>query len=189
MKKVFFNLWYLLQKPPWDTGISPPELMAYIQTHPPGRALDLGCGTGTNVITLAEHGWQATGVDFALPAIRKARRKARQARMEAQFLAESVTRLVQVNGPFELILDMGCFHNLAAAEKAVYIRNLERLLAPGGSYLLYGFFKADGTTGIGLEEADVASLADRFQLLDRTDGFNPGGQPSAWFTFTRGQIL
>ena len=185
MKKIFFNFWYLLQKPPWDTGISPPELMAYIQTHPPGRALDLGCGTGTNAITLAQHGSQATGVDFALTAIRKARRKARGAGVEAQFLAESVTRLEGVHGPFELILDMGCFHNLAAAEKALYIRNLERLLAPGGIYLLYGFFKSDGNSGIGLEQADLAALADSFQLVDRTDGFNRRRQPSAWFTFTK----
>ncbi|MCK7512216.1 MAG: methyltransferase domain-containing protein [Desulfobacterales bacterium] len=58
---------------PWDTNITPPEVMEFIAETPPGRALDLGCGTGTNAIALARHGWQATGVDFAPKAVHKAR--------------------------------------------------------------------------------------------------------------------
>ena len=74
MRRAFFSLWYLFSKPPWDTGIPAPELVRAIANRPPGRALDLGCGTGTNVRYLAEHGWQATGLDFAPSAIAQARR-------------------------------------------------------------------------------------------------------------------
>ena len=38
----------------------------------PGRALDLGCGEGADVIWLAQHGWQATGIDISATAIRHA---------------------------------------------------------------------------------------------------------------------
>ena len=80
LRRLFFNIWYyqsgIFQTPPWDTGISPPELINYLESHTPGLALDLGCGTGTNVITMAEYGWQVTGVDFVRRAISKARDKA-----------------------------------------------------------------------------------------------------------------
>src|SRR5579885_2975421 len=77
-----FTIMYWRGRPPWDTGISPPELVEAIegpQALPPGRALDLGCGTGTNALYLARHGWQVTGIDFAAPAIEQARRKAQAA--------------------------------------------------------------------------------------------------------------
>ena len=74
-RRFLFHYWYFRQ-PPWDTGISPPELLEFIQNHRAGRAIDIGCGTGTNVITLAQAGWDVTGVDFAPRAIKLAQQKA-----------------------------------------------------------------------------------------------------------------
>src|SRR4030088_2327032 len=62
MRRLWFGLWYWLpRRPPWDTGVTPPELERFMGSHPPGRALDLGCGTGTNVVYLTRHGWTAGG--------------------------------------------------------------------------------------------------------------------------------
>jgi methylase of polypeptide subunit release factors len=47
------------------------------QALPPGRAIDLGCGSGTNAIFLAEHGFDVTGVDFSAVALAKARKRPR----------------------------------------------------------------------------------------------------------------
>ncbi len=44
----------------------------------PGRALDLGCGEGGDVIWLAQRGWEATGVDISETATRRAAAAARQ---------------------------------------------------------------------------------------------------------------
>ncbi|TFG49883.1 MAG: class I SAM-dependent methyltransferase, partial [Anaerolineales bacterium] len=90
--KLFFMLRYLLNDPPWDTGITPPEVYQFLEENSPGRALDLGCGTGTNVITLAEHGWQVTGIDYVPKAIRIARQKARRKgyQSEVKFLVGDV---------------------------------------------------------------------------------------------------
>jgi len=88
-----FNLLYLLSRTPWDTGTTPPEVAALVEEGglSPGRALDLGCGTGTNCIYLACHGWETVGVDFSAIAIRRARRKARRAGVNCRFHRADVT--------------------------------------------------------------------------------------------------
>ncbi|NJL93940.1 MAG: methyltransferase domain-containing protein [Anaerolineae bacterium] len=77
-RRGFFWMRYLRGKTPWDTNITPPEVVRLVAEGrtPPGRALDLGCGTGTNALYLARQGWQADGVDFIGQAVRAARRKA-----------------------------------------------------------------------------------------------------------------
>jgi len=179
-----FNLWYF-GSPPWDTGISPPELMDFISRQPPGRALDLGCGTGTNVITLAQHGWQVTGVDFAPRAIRRAREKARRAGVTVRFLVDDVTRLKDVQPPFDLILDMGCYHGIGSQGQAAYRANLSRLLAPGGTFLLYVFFRPHaGAPRPGVVEADLEAIGEHLELVERADGAH-GKRPAAWLRFQK----
>ena len=96
MKRFFFNFRYFRNNIPWDSGISPPELLEFITKYPPGRAIDLGCGTGTNVITLTEHGWQVSGVDFVPRAIKIARRKIKAAKIDADLHVGDVTKLRQI---------------------------------------------------------------------------------------------
>jgi len=184
--RILYTLYYLLQRnPPWDTGISPPELISFIQNHPPGRALDLGCGTGTNAITLAQHGWQVTGIDFAHRAICQARRKVKKAGVRVDLRVGDVSQPKNLAEPFDLVLDIGCFHSLPEAERARYCRNLERLLAPGGTFLSYVFFRDRAEPGTGLVEEDLQALAERFQLVDRQDGSERGVRPSAWLTYQK----
>jgi cyclopropane fatty-acyl-phospholipid synthase-like methyltransferase len=180
-RKLLFSFLYL-RKPPWDTGITPPEVEEFVQNHPPGRALDLGCGMGTNVIYLAQHGWQASGVDFVEKAIRHARHKARQAAVAAQFYADDVTRLSGITGQFDLILDIGCFHSLSVHAKRAYVTNLSRLLTPHGTFLLYGFINQNNDGNLGLDSADLNLLADHLQLLDRRTG-KDGSHTSVWLTY------
>jgi cyclopropane fatty-acyl-phospholipid synthase-like methyltransferase len=184
LQNLFFHLMYW-RKPPWDTGISPPELIAFIQSHPPGRALDLGCGTGTNVITLSKAGWEAIGVDFVGKAIRKARQKARLAGIQANFFIDDVTRLQNIKGSFDLILDIGCFHSLPMNNRPDYLKNLDRLLAPQGTYLLYAFLKENDQEDRGLGPADLQALDQRFCLVERQDGSERGLRPSAWLKYSR----
>ena len=172
-------------RPPWDSGISPPELLDFIADHPVGRAIDIGCGTGTNVITLAQHGWQVTGIDFALRAIQMAKRKTRKAGIPADLSVGDATRLDGITGPFDLALDMGCFHGVA--DRDAYLSGLDRVLASGGFWLMYGFFQPPSDpSGPGLGAADLDLIQTHgLNLISRRDGVDKHERPSAWFLYQK----
>lgn len=182
---MLFHYWYFGQ-PPWDTGVSPPELLDFIQNHKPGRAIDIGCGTGTNVITLASAGWQVIGVDFAPRAIKLARQKADKAGVQAEFSIRDATKLQGIDGPFDFAFDLGCFHTIPQDGKTKYLQQLDRVLAVGGFWLMYGFLKSEpNEMGPGLTETEVNWISSRLTLVSRRDGFDKRERNSAWFVFQK----
>ena len=176
--KLSFHLLYL-GDPPWDTGVTPPEVIEFIDAHPSGRALDLGCGTGTNVITLAEHGWQVKGVDFVAKAVRQARRKARRAGVEAVFVTGDVADPRHFQGRYDLILDIGCYHALTPTQRRQYCQNVAAHLAEDGTYMLYGFLGEDSR----ITPEDVRAFQELLTLNKRVDSQDPNRSDSAWFWF------
>lgn len=171
----------MLGNAPWDSGISPPELYDFIASHPAGRALDIGCGTGTNVITLTNAGWKVVGFDFSPGAIRIARHKVRNANIAADIFTDDATQMKNVAGTFDLTLDLGCFHGIE--KKADYLTHLTRVLSPGGFWLLYGFFKTNtDQPGPGLVGSDLDLIQrHNLTLLSRKDGWDKRERASAWF--------
>lgn len=185
LRKLFFHIWYF-KEPPWDTNQTPPELVDFIETNPPGRALDLGCGTGTNVITLIKNGWQTTGVDFIPKAIRAAKRKARRAGVTADFQVGDVTQLKNIQGQFDLILDIGCFHSLNPGRMVNYRERINKLLKPGGIYMIYLFFKPiEAKSRSGVTEADLIPFSEFMTLTKREDGSERGLRKASWLTYQK----
>ena len=186
-RRLLFHYWYF-RRPPWDTGVSPPELFEFIENHPPGRAIDIGCGTGTNVITLVRAGWRVTGVDFAPRAIKIARQKVQDAGLQAELYVRDAASLQGIDGPFDLAFDLGCFHGIPSDRHPRYLAQLQRILARGGFWLIYGFLKPDAAQpGTGLAPADVDRITT-FPLIQirRSEGVDSGrGRPSAWFLFQK----
>jgi len=180
-----FQSWYFGQ-PPWDTGISPPELIEFIQNNKPGRALDIGCGTGTNVITLAQAGWRVTGIDFAPRAIKIAKQKIKAQNIQAELSVNDATNLQGINNTFNLILDIGCFHSIPKTGQAKYLDQLDRILASNGFWLMYTFLNP-GTpqTTLGLAASDISLISTRLNLISRNDGTDQRERPSAWFLFQK----
>jgi SAM-dependent methyltransferase len=174
----------------WDTGVTPPEVVAEIEGDrplPPGRALDLGCGTGTNALYLAAHGWQVVGVDFVGSAIEAARRKAGPAE-GVTFIQGDVTRLssIGVEGPFDLVLDVGCFHSNSGAGRDRYAAQVARLTRPGAMLLLFGFgSRWRGLLGVpGLSRPEVLGrFGGAFDLERTVAGSEPVG--AAWYYLRR----
>lgn len=189
LRRLFFQLWYF-RRPPWDTCVSPPELLEFIESHPAGRAIDLGCGTGTNVITLARAGWRVTGVDYAPRAIALARRKLKQAGIPADVQVNDVTQLKRISGPFDLAFDLGCYHGISQDGRAGYLQQLDRILAPGGFWLMYGFFRTEADEHLnGLTDAEITRISSRLTVLSRREGIDDNRhRASAWFLFQKKTI-
>lgn len=185
-RRILFDLWYLLG-PPWDTGVSPPELLSFVATHAPGVAIDIGCGSGTNLLTLAQHGWKVTGVDFSPRAIKMARRRMLRAGLTADLLVADVTRDMALPGNYDLALDIGCFHGVR--DRSSYLRNLSALLKTHGHWLIYAFVGArSGRSAARLDSKDLHHAESHgFRLLERADGLDRRGRPSAWLLFEKSE--
>lgn len=118
---------------PWDTGRPSSQLvkvLKHLQLEP-GRALDIGCGTGTNSIYLAQQGFEVTGVDLAPLAIERAEQRARDERVDAIFAVVDILTAPLAAGPFDFFFDRGCYHAVRREAPQQYAPAVARLLAPG----------------------------------------------------------
>ncbi len=181
-RRLHFEFRYLFDRIPWDSGVSPPELLDFLKSHPPGEALELGCGTGTNAITMAKHGWRVTAIDISARAIRRSKRRAEAAELEIDFRRGDVTRLIGIEGPFDMALDIGCFHTLSATDRSRYSASLTRAVRPDGVFLLYSFLGSSGgeATRWPSEEEIRRHFGVDFELASVEYGEHRG-RPSAWF--------
>jgi SAM-dependent methyltransferase len=162
--RVVYPLAYRLGLVGWQRPAPPADLVALVEgpgALPPGRALDLGCGTGTDTCYLAAHGWEATGVDMVPRALATARGKAADAGVVPRFVEGDVTRLheVGIGAGYSLLLDFGCLHSLPDDQRDAYIAGLSQAAAPGATFLLYGFRRNPPATRVrpGLTPEEVRS--------------------------------
>lgn len=117
-----WNKRYQTGETPWDTGEPDRHLVATVSSHgiKPGRALEIGCGTGTNALWLAEQGFDVLGVDVSPDAIAAARAKAAAVDAPEGSLAGRVGRCTFAvldiladelpAASFDMVFDRGCFH-------------------------------------------------------------------------------
>lgn len=129
---------YATENTPWDTGEPDPNLVELVQSGAlaPGRLLEMGCGTGTNALWLAEHGFEVTGFDVAPLAIEKADAKRAVAGSRARFLVHDILAAPAPGGPYDLVFDRGVFHVFdEPAERARLAERVAAALRVGGRWL------------------------------------------------------
>ncbi|GGQ69554.1 SAM-dependent methyltransferase [Kitasatospora griseola] len=122
----------------------------------PGRALDLGCGPGRNAVHLAARGFEVDAVDLSPVAVAWGRERAREAGVDVRFRCGDAFALGagELSGPYDLIVDSGCFHHLPPHRRVGYLALLDRVLAPGGLFALTCFAAGEGGMGSELSDAD-----------------------------------
>jgi SAM-dependent methyltransferase len=125
---------YLSGDTPWDRGAPEPLLVEAVEAGllPAGRALEIGCGTGTNARFLAARGWEVVAVDLSPTAIERARGRGGEVRYEVlDVLAEAPP-----GGPFDLVFDRGCLHTFdLPGDRARFAARVAAALRPGGRWL------------------------------------------------------
>jgi SAM-dependent methyltransferase len=128
----------------WHYSAPSPELVAGLEDGwlgRPGRALDLGCGLGTELAHLAARGVSlAVGVDRSAAALRRAHAE----HLAVRFVRADVLELPFGERSFDLALDRGCFHYLRPEDRSRYAAEVLRVLRPGGRFLLRACLYAQG---------------------------------------------
>jgi SAM-dependent methyltransferase len=156
---------------PWDTGQPSSELHHVLKKHSirPCRTLELGCGTGTNSIWLAQQGFDVIAVDVAPLAVERAKQHARDAGLKANFPVADVINLPDLGGPFEFFFDRGCYHAVRRDAPDKYAPAVARQLAPGARGLvLAGNAREPHDPGppVVTEDELRKELGTEFEILD-----------------------
>ncbi len=180
---------------PWDIGRPQPAIVNLAEAGlVRGSVLDVGCGTGENLLFLAARGHEAWGIDFVPAAIERAKEKAKERGIDAHFLVGNALELEKLGRQFDTVIDCGLFHTFADEERPAFVRELAEILRSGG--LLYILCFSDEQPGTeGPRRISQQEIRDsfhdgwkvehiepiRFEAVERPDGpgSTPGG-PKAW---------
>lgn len=125
------------QVPGWDVGRPDSILREVVQAKiiTPGRTVELGCGTGTNAVYLAQQGFEVSAIDIAPTALALAEKKAAAAGVKVRWLLADVLSPPRLE-PADFIFDRGCYHGVRQSNAAGYVAALARLSRPGTRVLI-----------------------------------------------------
>lgn len=160
--RLFCGFLYRIGKTPWERHPLARQLRRLVEgpdALPPGKALDLGCGSGRDAVYLANHGWDVTGVDATAIALDRARSRAEEAGITASWVLGDVTRLdrLGLQQGFSLVLDVGTYHGLSMRQRQQCSEGVTNLAAPDATLLLLAFapsFRGPGPRGLSREDVE-----------------------------------
>ncbi len=136
--EINWNERYITGDLPWDTGKRDFSLSKTVTGRhiKPCKALEVGCGTGSNAIWLARQGFLVTAVDVSGIAIGRAIKKASRAGVKCKFYVKDFMKEKIAGAPFGFIFDRGCFHSFdLAKERSKYAKIAHSCLKKDGLWL------------------------------------------------------
>ncbi len=102
----------------------------------PGTVLDLGCGTGGHALILARRGYKVTGLDRSTAMLDIARRKARDAKLEIEYIEGDIGG-IWPDKKYDTVISMFAVmgYQTSNAALAAACKAARHCLAPGGMFL------------------------------------------------------
>lgn len=165
----FWEKGYESENTPFDIA-EPDEWIAELEKQGKirGKIFDAGCGPGRTAIYLAGLGYDVVGADISNNAIERAKRKAAEMKVSAQFFQADLCRLSGYDNAFDTVIDIGCFHSLFKEDLQLnYAQSLHRSCRKGAMLYLRAFSDANGNgthhSGFALPAVSGEQIQTAFQ--------------------------
>lgn len=144
------------------------KVLQAAQLQDGGRVIDIGCGTGSFLIELkkALPNTEATGVDADPRMLALAEQKLKRAGVRARLEEKFAEWLLFPPYSFNAAVSVLTFHRLSFSAKKRMAKEVHRILAPGGSFLLADFGARKHIPLIENAGFAVTEAAPRWRMID-----------------------
>ena len=157
---------------PWEQEEPLPDLVDLVdgpEALTPGRALDIGCGTGRNAAFCARRGWEVTGVDDVPLALKRAREHIDGAGLEnvgVRLVEADIAGDADLGSGYSLLLDIGCLHGLTDRQLQRAAANLDRAAVPGATLLMFAIARGGPKPGpSGLDPDELPTVFPNWTVV------------------------
>jgi len=149
------------------------KLLANSLPAPPASVLDIGCGTGSLSLVLANLNYEVTGIDLSEAMITRAKAKTKAAGYSIPFTVMDAFNPDFASQQFEVIM---CRHLLwALPQPALALERWSKILVPGGRLVL---IEGRWHTGAGLQSQQIVdALPTTFTVVTVN---NLGNHSNLW---------
>lgn len=158
---------YRSESLPWELGRPRESLVELVESEriQPCKTLDLCCGAGTNPMYLAKQGFDVTAMDISDGAVKLSKERTHKENIDMNLLVGSFLALPFKDGTFGFVFDMGCFHHVETGNRETFIRGVNRVLKPAGTYFLTCFSYRNGSAWNHFTKEQIIELfGDSFNI-------------------------
>jgi SAM-dependent methyltransferase len=130
-----WNERYKIGDLPWDTHEPDENLVNLLKSRTilPGKALEIGCGTGTDSIWLAHQGFTVLGTDISQVAIDMAKQKKIDKSLNCEFAVLDFIHENSLPASYDFVFDRGCFHSFDEEhDRSLFARHVSLVLKTNG---------------------------------------------------------
>lgn len=192
-----WNESYASGQPPWDTGQPETLLVEFVTSGammPCPKTLEIGAGTGTNAIWMAERGFDVLGIDVSSLAVEKAQAKIEERALRCRFAVKDFLAAPPPEGPFQFVFDRGCFHVFdEPGERQRFVEQVAAALAPGGLWLsLIGSTEGpEREVGPPRRSACdvILAIEPALEIVELRSAEFRGSRAKAWFCLSRQRTI